>query len=213
MPISRICRQVKGAATRRRLALLALSLGLAAVAGAPAMAAQLPQPGFLTARKAIKAPSGASDLCRRYSWACSHSGRSALPSADALKLAARLSRNVNHTVHQVTDLRQYGREELWALPTARGGDCEDLALVKKLVLIQAGIAPEHLLMATVLDRQRQSHAVLVLRTAAGDFVLDILTDAVRPWDRTGYSFLAMQNPKRPDRWDAIFAGGIFGPNS
>ena len=82
-------------------------------------------------------------------------------------------------------------------------------MLKKLRLIEAGIAPEHLLVATALDLNRSAHAVLILRTSAGDYVLDNLRDRIRPWQQTGYSFLLMQDPKAPARWTAIFAGGIF----
>ncbi len=40
-------------------------------------------------------------------------------------------------------------------------------------------------------------------------MLDNLTDRMLPWHRTGYSFLRMQEPNDPRRWNAIAAGGIF----
>ena len=50
------------------------------------------------------------------------------------------------------------------------------------------------------------HAVLVLRSASGDYVLDNLTDAVRPWAETGYTFLKMQDPAHGERWNLILLG-------
>lgn len=51
--------------------------------------------------------------------------------------------------------------------------------------------------------------MLVLRTEEGDFVLDNLNNRVKGWQETGYSFLRMQNPDAPHRWNAVFKGGMF----
>ena len=110
---------------------------------------------------------------------------------------------------QVGDRSQYGREEVWALPSPRGGDCEDLALLKKKLLIEAGLPADRLRIATVLDRRRNAHAGLVLRTEAGDYVLDSLTDRVLPWEKTGLSFLRIQSQASPTGWAMVLAGGIF----
>ncbi|SPH18029.1 hypothetical protein DEA8626_01559 [Defluviimonas aquaemixtae] len=166
-------------------------------------------PARLAPKSAIAAPSGAATLCHRYGWACSGSGAAIAPS-DLLHHARRVNTAVNARTRELSDRSQYGIEEMWALPTRRGGDCEDFALEKKRRLIAAGLPARSLLIATVLDQRRNSHAVLVLRTEQGDFVLDNLRSGILDWRRTGYSFLKMQNPERPARWDAILAGGVFG---
>jgi len=84
-----------------------------------------------------------------------------------------------------------------------------LVLLKKKKLIQKGVASKNLLIATVLDLNRYSHAVLVLRTQKGDYVLDSLRSGVIPWTSTGYTFLKMQNPKSMYNWNAILAGGLI----
>ena len=84
---------------------------------------------------------------------------------------------------------------------------EDLVLLKKLRLIEAGVPASSLLMATVLDLRGARHAVLVLRTSGGDLVLDSLQDRIKHWVDTRYTFLKLQNPQSPGSWDAIFAGG------
>ena len=95
------------------------------------------------------------------------------------------------------------------MPGRRGGDCEDYALEKKRQLIEMGLSGDQLLMTTVLDRKGGSHAVLVLRTGAGDYVLDNLNNQIKPWGRTGYTFLRMQDPQHKQQWRALFAGGLF----
>lgn len=196
-----------------RRARLRARVGLAAVllivAASAAAAAPQPLPAHLEAVRAVATPSAARGLCDRYAWACA-AGAARTPVGDPLALARAVNRAVNTEVRQVTDRRQFGREDVWGLPTARGGDCEDFVLEKKRRLIEAGLPGSALLIATVLDQRRQGHAVLVLRTSSGDFVLDNLNDRMLPWHRTGYSFLRMQNPAAPRRWDAIAAGGIFG---
>ena len=163
-----------------------------------------PARAFLPIKRETLAPDGAKGLCVRHDWACAP-GHGAVAGAEALALAKAVNRAANAAIRPVSDQVQYGVPERWALPTARGGDCEDYALFKKRELIGAGISPDRLLLTTVLDRQTKSHAVLVLRTEMGDFVLDNVHDRVLPWDRTGYVFLRMQNPERPAGWVSVFA--------
>lgn len=179
----------------------ALALGLA-TAGTQAVAGS-----FMTAREAVRQPDGARTLCQTYAWACATSRSAQAFGAAQMKLVRRINAEVNRTTRQITDQSQYKRPEVWALPTRRGGDCEDFALLKKHKLIDAGIAPDRLLIATVLDTHFRGHAVLVVRTGQGDVVLDNLTSRILPWESTGYIFLKMQSPDIPGGWDAIIAGG------
>ena len=185
---------------------MALFLTLTAMA---AHAAGPKDGGFLQAKKPIAAPEGFSKVCRQYDWACAGSDGTGLAEADLLKLAMSVNSRINNSTPEISDLSQYGTEERWALPTGRGGDCEDIALLKKRELIGKGLAANRLLIATVLDSRREPHAVLVLRTRGGDLVLDNLRDQVRPWRDTGYSFLRMQDPEAPQNWNAVLAGGMF----
>ncbi len=163
---------------------------------------------FLPQVKAVAPPAGAAGLCRSYGWACAAPTRQPLTNAQ-IKTARRINRVINRKVREISDLHQYGRSEVWALPTARGGDCEDFALAKKRALVEAGLPPERLLIASVLDRSRNPHAVLVLRTGEGDLVLDNLTDRIVGWQATAYTFLRMQDPARPGSWQAVLAGGVI----
>lgn len=186
--------------------ILAIALGLG-VSGATVPASATT--AHLVAQKAIHAPAGFKGLCARYTWVCTSTGQSSLSAANELALAQNINRAVNKQVRQIEDTQQYGKAEHWALPTRRGGDCEDLVLLKKKMLIERGIPSQNLLIATVLDRKMGSHAVLVFRTAKGDLVLDSLTDKIVPWDKTGYTFLKLQNPRKLSKWDAILAGGVI----
>ncbi len=117
-----------------------------------------------------------------------------------------INKKINGRVRSVSDQAQYKKREVWALPTRKGGDCEDFALLKKRELIALGIDPSRLLLATVFDRRQGAHAVLVLRTEGGDLILDNLTNKIQPWRATQYTFMRMQNPQKPTTWVAVSAG-------
>lgn len=189
----------------RQFALIALT-GASLLWGAQGAVAQ---DAFLTARMTVSAPAGAQNLCGRFPFACLSSGAETRVSGQQLDVAIRLNRQINRQVRSISDQAQYRTAEHWALPTARGGDCEDFALLKKKRLIEAGFDPRTLLISTALDRNRVAHAVLVMRTAQGDFILDNLRDDVLHWRATGYTFLRMQDPSDPSRWTAVIDGGIL----
>lgn len=136
-------------------------------------------------------PPGWAGVCSRYPWACSASGKG---SGDAIGLADRVNREVNRSIRPVTDQALYGVRDHWTLPTG-AGDCEDYALLKKLRLIQAGVAPNRLLFMQVLERGRL-HLVLVLD---GKLALDNLRDHLVPVSR--YTRLKMQSRATPRRWE------------
>lgn len=196
--------------SRRTVRALVLGSALVVLSAPVAEAAGTQSRDHLRVGKSVGAPAGFVGVCERYFWACDKGAVTSKASAGrTFALAQRVNRAVNRQVREIADERQYNRQEYWALPTAYGGDCEDFALLKKRELIRHGIAAEDLLIATVLDRQRRAHAVLVLRTTQGDFVLDNLTNRILHWSDTGYSFLRMQDPRAPERWIAVFAGGMF----
>ncbi len=194
-------------AVRNATRLFALLATITLLPAAGATAGQ--RPDLIQSRQAVAAPSGSQDLCGRYRWACAHTGVLNMSDTQALRIAKSVNGAVNRGTRPISDHAQYGVAEFWTLPTSRGGDCEDLVLLKKKALMAQGVSPDRLLIATVLDRNRSSHAVLVLRTAAEDYVLDSLVGSIKPWRATGYSFLKMQDPASPSHWKAIFSGGIF----
>jgi predicted transglutaminase-like cysteine proteinase len=208
--------QKMGAAAKYLAKATAATVAVLAVLGmtAPSFAIDLQRSsGQMPIRQSTSAPSGASGLCSKYPWACAKTGHVIAIDAQAMQIADQINSFANRTVRPISDQSQYASAERWALPTARGGDCEDYALLKKQQLIKAGFAPEQLLVATVLDRSRNSHAVLVLRTGRQDLVLDNMASRIKPWRETGYSFMRLQDPRDPSRWVAVFAGGIFGATS
>ena len=166
--------------------------------------AQASEGRFIPAVASSPPPSGARNLCSQYRWACTAKRSAALSSQSEMQIVKQVNRRVNASTREVTDQSQYKTRELWALPTTRGGDCEDFALLKKRDLIKAGVDPNKLLIATVLDTRRSPHAVLIYRSANGDLVLDNLTNRIKPWKATRYLFLRMQDPNQPQRWVGVY---------
>lgn len=204
-------RRVMGPDMKRslRISRLGLRAALVPLLGvlAPVPAAATPAQ-YLEATLIMEPPRAAQELCTRYDWACAGQGAGAAPTPEAeLALIEAVNRQVNMSVRAVPDRRQYGAVDYWSLPTELGGDCEDFALLKKKELIRLGLDPKTLLLATVLDRKRTPHAVLIYRSPQGDFLLDNLTDEVIDWRKSRYIFLRMQNPDDPRLW----VGG-FRPN-
>ena len=107
------------------------------------------------------------------------------------KLVKAVNTKVNRAIYRSTDQQTYGREEVWALPLQSGvtyGDCEDYVLEKRRALLQAGIDRRNLNIAVVTTWAGERHAVLLVRAAEGEFVLDNLTSRVLPWTKAGYDW-------------------------
>ena len=187
-----------------RVCLSTAAIILSGLLAAPA-AAQSAEPVQPAARRLIDAPPGFLDSCRRYPWFCANRATGAGPigQADLLELAARINRRVNASVSQLSDPENYGVADYWTLPTNGNGDCEDFVLQKYKLLLDAGVDSRELSIAVVLDRHGDNHAVLVLRHGSGDLVLDSLTSGIRLWNRTGYTFLAMQSGDDKTRWEVV----------
>lgn len=164
---------------------------------------------FLIGQHPTSAPLGFAGLCSRYRWACEQSVNARSTKRANLSVVIAINRQVNQQTPRIEDLAQYGIREYWTLPTSRGGDCEDIVLLKKKMLLDQGIPTQSLLIATVLDRNLNNHAVLVFRTKNGDLVLDSLTNKIVRWEKTGYTFLKLQNPRALTAWQAILVGGVI----
>jgi len=61
------------------------------------------------------------------------------------------------------------------------GDCEDYQLLKRKLLVEAGLPRRAMRMTVVIDDIDEGHALLTVRTDAGDLILDNKVDAVLPW--------------------------------
>jgi predicted transglutaminase-like cysteine proteinase len=114
----------------------------------------------------------------------------------------RINSYVNDIIKPMNDFDIYGRDEMWTYPV-NAGDCEDYVLLKRRFLIEKGVSPSNALITVVRKADGEGHAVLTIKTDKGDYILDNLTDRVRNWNRTGYTFLKRQADTLPGRWVTI----------
>lgn len=108
-------------------------------------------------------------------------------------LADSINSAVNSSTKYRTDIDLYGVDEFWV--TASGmGDCEDSALAKRKALLDAGASIDDLRLATCWIETGEYHAVLVVSTDEGEYVLD---------NRYAHP---MPRQALPYRWDKIQQG-------
>jgi predicted transglutaminase-like cysteine proteinase len=140
-----------------------------------------------------------SELCRQSPAECAFDPKEpdvVAGSPETLDLLQAVNAYVNRTVRPITDPDYRGVPDRWEYPTEGLGDCEDYQLLKRKLLVEAGLPKRALLMTVVINHQGEGHAVLTVRTEREDLVLDNRTDAVLRWDRTGYAFIKREAPTR-----------------
>jgi predicted transglutaminase-like cysteine proteinase len=119
-----------------------------------------------------------------------------------------MNARVNKEIEPVTDMDHWGVVERWDMAEDGRGDCEEYVLVKRKRLAEAGIPRRALRVVVVIDEENAGHAVLMLRTDKGDFILDNKRNAVLPWHQTGYLFVKRESH---DRVGWVPLGGVSGP--
>jgi predicted transglutaminase-like cysteine proteinase len=132
----------------------------------------------------------------------------ALPEAELAKLLKRVNSAVNKLAWQVDDRQSYGVEDRWTRLSTKlnVGDCEDLAIEKRVRLEQAGFPAERMFLALAYKSGFGLHTVLIARLETGDVVLDSLEARVRPWGKVRYSWLRAQAPGNPAVWHRVGKG-------
>ena len=94
--------------------------------------------------------------------------------------------------------------DTWTLAPARG-DCDDYAVSKRAELLAKGWSSRSLLLVSATLPDRQEHLVLVVRTSAGDVVLDNLRRDVRPVSAVRYQWRSIQDENHPAYWRRVDA--------
>lgn len=117
------------------------------------------------------------------------------------KLHAQLA-SVNAAVNRKIKPVRDGKIDAWNVNVSRG-DCEDYVLTKKLQLQASGWPSRALSIAVVRTRSGEKHAVLVVDTTSGRYVLDNLNRNVVPISRAPYRFLTMQMPGSGRTWKRL----------
>lgn len=134
------------------------------------------------------------------------------PISDAAGMAMIKAVNhaVNRTVIQVSDFNALGVSERWnRLPEGKHpvGDCEDIAIEKRIRLQEAGFPADRLFYAVTFLPRLGLHTVLIARLDEGDYILDSLSPHVLRWDQVHYVWLRQQVAGRPLEWTRIGHAG------
>lgn len=129
------------------------------------------------------------------------------PLMDEAQLAhaiKHVNKQVNHAVIEMTDRDAMGVDEYWTrLGTSPHpvGDCEDIAIEKRIRLTEAGFPAARLFYAVAYVRGLGLHTILIARMADGDYVLDSLSPHIVKWQAlTSYTWLRHQMPGQPMEW-------------
>lgn len=113
-------------------------------------------------------------------------------------LVARINTSVNRTIRPVNDRAG----DVWQANVA-AGDCEEFALTKRERLLKMGLPASALRMAVATTASGEGHAVLVVSTPSGDFVLDNRLDRILLWHQTDLTFLKIASSADPRLWHRL----------
>jgi predicted transglutaminase-like cysteine proteinase len=105
------------------------------------------------------------------------------------KTLNRINQQVNAAIKAKSDEDHWGVEDRWDFAEDGYGDCEDYQLVKRKRLVEAGFPRRALRTTVVIDEEGAGHAVMMVRTTRGDFILDNKRNAILPWHKTGYVYI------------------------
>lgn len=101
----------------------------------------------------------------------------------------RLIKSVNAAVNREIKPRR-DKKDIWSV-NVREGDCDDYVMTKRQRLVQAGLPSSALRVATVRTLGGEGHAVLIVNTSKGEFVLDNLGKTVVNRKNTDYNYVSV----------------------
>ncbi len=169
-----------------------LAGGLIAGAQAQTLAALPPAGNPVVSSGAARPVNAWTKFCERFPRECAVDPREEAVitlTPQVWQLIVGVNRKVNRDIRPMTDREHWGVVDSWDFPTDGIGDCEDYQLLKRRLLVERGLPRRALRMTVVIDEINEGHAVLMIRTDRGDFILDNKTNAVLPWHQTGYVYV------------------------
>ena len=159
---------------------------------------RLPKASWAKLRRSTLAPMAFVRYCNQNKAKCETRGASRIKlSSTTLSLIDRVNRDVNRAI-----LPQNESKDVWR-DNVKVGDCEDFALTKRAQLVRMGFSSAALRMAVAKTPRGEGHAVLVVSTTRGDFVLDNRNNEIRPFQHTDLTWVKMQGSKGPLLWHRI----------
>jgi predicted transglutaminase-like cysteine proteinase len=88
--------------------------------------------------------------------------------------------------------------DVWSI-AATTGDCDDYVMTKRHRLIRAGVPASALRVAVVKTAWGEGHAVLVVKTSSGEYVLDNIRKSIVPRSASGYRYITVASAD-PAHW-------------
>ena len=191
----------------RRCFAAAVVMAAAMLAGlGAARAATDEAPLYVEVSEPARAPIGWVEFCARQPAECTSTTtapQNVALSRKAWRQLVQVNNWVNETIKPLSDLEHWGVVERWSYPDDGYGDCEDYALLKRRMLIEAGWPREALLLTLVRGADGEGHAVLTVTTDKGDYVLDNMSWDILLWSKIGYRFVKRQSQYDPNVWVSL----------
>jgi predicted transglutaminase-like cysteine proteinase len=211
-------RRRSGIASKKTILGLVAALGLGLMgfgaSGAAAQTSSVPVASLPAAAGGdARAPYAWVEFCKKYPVEC----RVNTGEADRIELTPKvwkqivaMNTKINREIDPVTDMEHWGVVDRWDMAEDGRGDCEEYVLVKRKKLAEAGIPRRAMLVTVVIDEENAGHAVLMIRTDRGDFILDNKRNSVLTWQQTGYVYVKREAQDRV-AWTSL--GGVAGPTT
>lgn len=162
-------------------------------------AAALPSGGSrLIEGTPISSPGGYFVYCQQNAADCQGSSKQSVDWSEAVQATVDSTNvAVNKRISPAND-----PFEEWSADVEKG-DCEDYALTKRRMLVEQGLPPSSLRIAVATTPTNEMHAVLVVVTDVGDFVLDNRNDAVLEPQMTDLHWIKIASAADPKRWNTV----------
>jgi predicted transglutaminase-like cysteine proteinase len=195
-----------------RTALVGLPLIVGGATTEAQTLASLPSPSAAIEKNGGARPVAAwVDFCRRHPTECAVETSEAATitmTPEVWRTILSVNRRTNARIKPKTDMEHWAVVDRWDFPDDGYGDCEDYQLLKRKLLAERGLSRRAMRMTVVIDDLGEGHAVLMIRTDRGDYILDNKTSAVLPWRDTGYTYVKREGQ---DSTAWVSLGGVGSP--
>lgn len=164
----------------------------------PPRASSLPKVAKISLKRSTLAPMAYVKFCKANQAQCAMDGaRDITLTEQTLTLLKKVNFEVNHTIQSRNEPK-----DIWQANVSVG-DCEDFALTKRARLLKMGFSGAAMRMAVAKTQDGQGHAVLIVSTDRGDFVLDNRNNELKDYQKTDLIWVKIQGTKAPLLWHKI----------
>jgi len=172
---------------------------------APALPLPIAGISRMPAGEVADSPRGFRELCLRDPGECNlpngQGDASSLSTENMMSLLNSVNQRINRKVRWQPD----GGNDRWERPQGNNpkGDCEDFAIAKRDELLGAGFSTDKMYLAIGYLAKAGLHAVLIVSTSQGDFVLDSLNERIVPWYKAPYVWVMRETNAASQEWRMV----------